>query len=74
MILPPILLPPHIDDRQPPTDEQWKYKKVVHRWRTEWIPIDKVPSMTPPAIDMEYVLNVLTALNSKNSKNDKNVK
>ena len=49
MDLPPILLPPHIDDRQPPTDEQWKYKKVVHRWRTEWIPIDRVPSMTPVA-------------------------
>jgi hypothetical protein len=56
MDLPPILLPPHIDDRQPPTDEQWKYKKVVHRWRTEWIPIDQVPSMTPPS--MENTVNV----------------
>lgn len=49
MDLPPILLPPHIDDRQPPT-EQWKYKKVVHRWRTEWIPIDQVTPMTPPSM------------------------
>jgi hypothetical protein len=58
MDLPPILLPPHIDDRQPPTDEQWKYKKVVHRWRTEWIPIDRVPSMTPTPPSMENTVNV----------------
>lgn len=68
MDLPPILLPPHIDDRQPPTDEQWKYKKVVHRWRTEWIPIDQVPSMTPPSIDMMYVLNAANAANAVNVK------
>jgi len=57
MDLPPILLPPHIDDRQPPTDEQWKYKKVVHRWRTEWIPIDQAIPMTPPSANTKNTVN-----------------
>lgn len=49
MNVPPISLPPYIDSSQPPANEPWKYKKVVHRWRTEWNPIGQYPCMTPPA-------------------------
>jgi len=72
MDLPPILLPPHIDDGQPPTDEQWKYKKVVHRWRTEWIPIHRAHSMTPPSMNTENVENTENAGNSENTENTDN--
>ena len=34
---------------KPPTDEPGKWQKVVHRFRTEWIPIDEYPAITPAA-------------------------
>ena len=34
---------------KPPTDEPNKWQKVVHRFRTEWIPVDEYPSITPAA-------------------------
>jgi len=34
---------------KPPTDEPGKWKKVVHRFRTEWIPSDQGASITPAA-------------------------
>jgi len=63
MDLPVIKLPPLIDNRYPPTNEPWKYKKVVHRWRTEWIPIGRSPCLTPPASE-NYEKNY-----EKNEKN-----
>ena len=34
---------------KPPTDEPGKWKKVVHRFRTEWIPSNQYASITPAA-------------------------
>ena len=34
---------------KPPTDEPGKWQKVVHRFRTEWIPIDECAAITPAA-------------------------
>ena len=34
---------------KPPTDEPNKWQKVVHRFRTEWIPADEYPAITPAA-------------------------
>lgn len=39
----------YYDPDKPPTDEQNRWKKVVHRFRTEWIEIDEEAAMTPQA-------------------------
>ena len=39
----------YYDPDKPPTDEPNRWKKVVHRFRTEWIEIDEEAAMTPQA-------------------------